>query len=287
MNPVRSNLAGVREPSDRLWSAPLGLDDLALPLGLMDDATDTDAVDEQIPTEWNDGDEPSPGAPSAAALSDGPVDDRPDRLTTEPDRPTRPRTARLGVRGVPSARRVPQGRKTRHSRVRYLTEWFLIIVAALTIALTVRATMVQAFFIPSESMVPTLKIGDRLLVDKIGYRMHDVHRGDIVVFRRPPNESNKSINDLIKRVVGLPGDTVEAIDGKVYINSQPLPEKYLPPGTVTVNMPRQVIPVDNYWVMGDNRGNSADSRVFGPIDRKLIVGRAFLRVFPVTKVGRL
>ena len=136
-------------------------------------------------------------------------------------------------------------------------------------------------------MVPTLKVGDRLLVNKFGYRMHDVARGDIVVFKRPPNEANRTINDLIKRVVGLPGETVEAQNGKVYVNDQPLVEKYLPAGTVTVNMPRQVVPVDMYWVMGDNRGNSSDSRVFGPIDRKLIVGRAFLRVWPFAKAGRL
>ena len=187
----------------------------------------------------------------------------------------------------PTGRRVPTGRRRKQSRTRYFVEWFAIIFFALTVALTVRATMVQAFFIPSESMVPTLKVGDRLLVNKFGYRMHDVARGDIVVFRRPPNEANRTINDLIKRVVGLPGETVEAQNGKVYVNDQPLVEKYLPPGTVTVNMPRLVVPVDMYWVMGDNRGNSSDSRVFGPIDRKLIVGRAFLRVWPLTKAGRL
>ena len=191
------------------------------------------------------------------------------------------------ILAAPSARRVPTGRRRKQSRIRYFVEWFVIIFFALTVALTVRATMVQAFFIPSESMVPTLKVGDRLLVNKFGYRMHDVARGDIVVFRRPPNEANRTINDLIKRVVGLPGETVEAQNGKVYVNDQPLVEKYLPVGTVTVNMPRQVVPVDMYWVMGDNRGNSSDSRVFGPIDRKLIVGRAFLRVWPFAKAGRL
>jgi signal peptidase I len=99
----------------------------------------------------------------------------------------------------------PLGRASRQaSRAHRIREWILIVVAAVSVALIVRATVVQAFFIPSESMVPTLKVHDRLLVDKVSYRVHDIRRGDIVVFRRPPAETDPTVKDLIKRVIGLP-----------------------------------------------------------------------------------
>ena len=186
----------------------------------------------------------------------------------------------------PPDRRVPTGRR-RRSGVRYVAEWVIIVIAAIGVAFTVRSALVQAFYIPSESMVPTLKVHDRLLVDKVSFRMRQVHRGEIVVFRRPPRETDTSIKELIKRVVALPGETVEAIDGHVYINGRKLDERYLPAGVLTLNLPPQRIPIDSFWVMGDNRTNSSDSRVFGPIDRKLIVGRAFLRVYPLRRFGRL
>ena len=173
----------------------------------------------------------------------------------------------------------PDQRKRRS--VKAAVEWIAIIVGALLVALVIKATLIQAFYIPSESMVPQLHIGDRVLVNKLSYRMHDINRGDIVVFERPKGETDPRIKDLIKRVIGLPGETIEARDGKVLINDRLLSEPYLPPGVTTTNLPRQLIPPDHYFVMGDNRSNSRDSRVFRAIAEDLIVGRAFIRVWPV------
>jgi signal peptidase I len=109
-----------------------------------------------------------------------------------------------------------------------------------------------------------------------------------VVFKGPPSEADDpTIKDLIKRVIGLPGDRIEARDGVVYINGQLIKEPYLPPGTVTTSLPLTTVPAGQYFVMGDNRGNSKDSRFIGPIPGHLIVGRAFIRVWPFSGLGLL
>jgi signal peptidase I len=133
-------------------------------------------------------------------------------------------------------------------------------------------------------MKPTLNVRDRVLVNKLSYHLHAVHRGDIIVFKRPPGETDPRINDLIKRVVGLPGDRIESRDGHVLIDGKPLREPYLQPSTRTDNLQLQTVPKGEYFVMGDNRANSKDSRYFGAIHRDLIVGRAFVRVWPVNHI---
>ena len=171
--------------------------------------------------------------------------------------------------------------------VRNLVEWVAIIVGALAVALVVKTFLIQAFFIPSLSMYPTLDEGDRVLVNKISYKLHDVNRGDLVVFERPEGQPESDIKDLIKRVIGLPGETIEAREGVVYVNDRALTEDYLVEGVTTDNLPRQEIPAGHVWVMGDNRGDSADSRVFGPIDEDTIVGRAFILVWPIPEITLL
>lgn len=180
-------------------------------------------------------------------------------------------------------------RRRQRSSARNFTEWVIIIGAALVVAVVIKSFLFQAFYIPSESMEPTLRPGDRVLVNKVSYDLHGIHRGDIVVFKRPPNEAgDPTIKDLIKRVIGTPGDVIEAgPDGKVYINGKMLKESYLPAGTVTQNLPQQTIPPDEYFVMGDNRTNSKDSRYIGLIPGRLIVGRAFIRVWPLSAFGFL
>lgn len=180
----------------------------------------------------------------------------------------------------------PPGARHRHSSLRNGVEWVLIIAAALLAALLIKTYLLQAFYIPSASMEPTLEIQDRVLVNKLSYRLHDVHRGDVVVFERPPNEVGQ-IRDLIKRVIALPGETVEAKDGTVYVDGRPLREPYLPAGTVTTQFGPKTIPEGFIWVMGDNRSNSSDSRVFGAVDEHRIIGRAFVRVWPVTALSLL
>jgi signal peptidase I len=169
------------------------------------------------------------------------------------------------------------------SRTRGAVEWALVIVGALAAALLIKTFLFQAFFIPSASMEPTLQIGDRVLVNKLSYRFGDIDRGDLVVFKRPdlPKESAAVVRDLIKRVIALPGETVEARDGSIYINGKKLDEPYLPQGTLSENLPSQVVPAGRIWVMGDNRTNSRDSRVLGPIDIDTIHGRAFVRIWPL------
>jgi signal peptidase I len=181
----------------------------------------------------------------------------------------------------------PRGRN-RHGRglVRVVGEWVAIIAVALSVALLVRATVVQAFWIPSTSMTPTLMVGDRLLVDKVSFQVREIHRGEIIVFERPAT-LKEDFKDLIKRVIGLPGDTVEGHDGGVFVNGKRLPEPYLPAGLTTKDFPPQQVPIDNYFVMGDNREVSWDSRYWGTVERKLVVGKAIVRVWPPSQIGRL
>jgi signal peptidase I len=182
------------------------------------------------------------------------------------------------------------GTKPRRRWRRTILEWLGVIGGGIAIALLVEAFLIQAFWIPSPSMEHTLDVGDRVLVNKLSYKLHDVHRGDVVVFERPPGAStgeNGEIKDLIKRVIAIGGDTIEARDGDVYVNGKPIEENYLEPGTPTDNLPVTTIPEGHVFVMGDNRTNSEDSRVFGPIDEDDIVGRAFIRVLPITDIGWL
>jgi signal peptidase I len=147
-------------------------------------------------------------------------------------------------------------------------------------------------------MVPTLKIGDRIIVNKLSYRIHGVGRGDIVVFARPPGEaaicSPPPVNDLVKRVIGLPGETISLSGGQVFINGHELAEPWLPAGTQTLPGPGDVpyslsqpfrIPQGDYFVMGDNRTESCDSRYWGPIPRSLIVGKVDLRIWPISRIA--
>ena len=180
--------------------------------------------------------------------------------------------------------------KPRRRWRRTALEWLGVIGGGIAIALLVEAFLIQAFWIPSPSMEPTLDVGDRVLVNKLSYKFHDVNHGDVVVFERPPGAStgqNGEIKDLIKRVIAVGGDTIEAKEGNVYVNGEQIDEDYLEPGTPTDNLPLTTIPEGQVFVMGDNRTNSEDSRIFGPIDENAIVGRAFIRVLPITDIGWL
>ena len=180
--------------------------------------------------------------------------------------------------------------KPRRRWRRTILEWLGVIGGGIAIALLVEAFLIQAFWIPSPSMEPTLDVGDRVLVNKLSYKFHDVNRGDVVVFERPPGAStgqNGEIKDLIKRVIAVGGDTIEAKEGNVFVNGEQIDEDYLEPGTPTDNLPLTTIPEGQVFVMGDNRTNSEDSRIFGTIDEDAIVGRAFIRVLPITDIGWL
>jgi signal peptidase I len=176
--------------------------------------------------------------------------------------------------------------RTKPTGLRNVAEWVLIAGGALLVAFIIKTFLLQAFYIPSLSMAPTLKVNDRVLVNKLSYDLHEVHRGDLVVFESPPNEGSQT-KDLIKRVIGLPGETVESRDGHILINGQVLEEPYLGPDVMTGPLEKITVPAEHLWVMGDNRPNSRDSRFFGAIPESLVIGRAFIRVWPVTAISLL
>jgi signal peptidase I len=175
------------------------------------------------------------------------------------------------------------------NRRRALIEWGVILLVALLAALLLRTFIIQPYFIPSGSMEPTLKVGDKVLVNKLSYDFHSIHRGDVIVFKKPADDFTPGIKDLIKRVIGLPGETISSKDGFVYINGVRLNEPWLPKVDrgVTVGIKPTLIPPGEYYVMGDNRTDSSDSRVIGPIPKSLIVGRAFIKVWPLDRIGTL
>jgi len=174
----------------------------------------------------------------------------------------------------------PAPAKAKPSSSRNLIEWVVILGGALLVAFVVKTFLFQAFFIPSPSMVPTLEVHDRVLVNKLSYKLHGINRGDVVVFERPPNDAG-TIRDLIKRVVAVEGDTVETRGDTLYVNDQPVREPYLKTSSIGSAVSRRTIPANQVFVMGDNRTNSSDSRVFGPIEEDAVIGRAFVKIWPL------
>lgn len=189
----------------------------------------------------------------------------------------------------------------------FIGELPILIITALVLALVIKAFLFQAFFIPSGSMEPTLYPGDRVLVNKIPYYFRDPHRGDVIVFENPDpaadidrgivggfvhwlaaglGVSTNPEEDFIKRVIGEPGDIVEARNGQVFVNGRQVDEPYLE--EKTADFGPEKVPKGELWVMGDNRDSSKDSR-FGlgtvPLDK--VVGQAFIKIWPPTRIGLL
>ncbi|HIK03869.1 MAG TPA: signal peptidase I [Trichormus sp. M33_DOE_039] len=168
-------------------------------------------------------------------------------------------------------------------------ENFTLIAIALVLALLIRTFIAEPRYIPSESMFPTLYEGDRLVVEKVSYRFHPPTSGDIVVFQ-PPAELQKrgypKDQAFIKRVIGIPGEIISVANGKVYLNGQPLAEDYIaePPNQP---FPPVKVPKDQFFVMGDNRNNSNDSRYWGFLPQENIIGRAVFRFWPPERVGMI
>lgn len=169
---------------------------------------------------------------------------------------------------------------------RTVVEWIAVAVVAILIATVLRTYVVQTFWIPTGSMIPTLQENDRVVVNKLSYRLGGVDRGDIIVFTTPPGVP-EDYKDLVKRVIALPGETVEGLNGKVLVDGKVLDESYLPEGMSTSQFGPRKIPAGTYWVMGDNRSNSTDSRVFGPVPKDSIVGHAVVRIWPLRRFGLL
>src|SRR3712207_1752787 len=190
-----------------------------------------------------------------------------------------------------------------------LVELVTIVAVALGLALGIQAVLVKPFRIPSESMVPTLQIGQRALVDRITFRIGEPERGDGVVFK-PPQGSDENVcgirqpsdaacprptarrsdTTFIKRVVDVGGDRLKVVDGHVYLNGRRQREPWIrPDGECEIcNLPREItIPRGHYFMMGDNRGESADSRYWGPVPKGWLIGQAFMTYWPPGRIGTL
>jgi signal peptidase I len=217
---------------------------------------------------------------------------RPDETTDEKD-PTAPKPSKGG---------------RKHSFWRELP---VLVVIAFAVALLIKTFLLQAFYIPSASMEPTLIEGDRVLVEKLAYRFGEPERGDVVVFERDlgvvaaPEDGDSlweditnafkglfgfptgTSQDFIKRVIAVEGDKVEAENGEVLVNGEAIEEPYLPEGVDTTSFGPVDVPSDHIFVMGDNRNNSDDSRSFGPVKVGEVVGHAFVLIWPPADVSTL
>ncbi len=191
----------------------------------------------------------------------------------------------------------------RRGLARTLLEIPILLAIAVVIAFVLKTFVAQAYYIPSGSMEPQLDVGDRVVVSKLAYDLHDPRRGDVVVFTSPEASSSsgddilpvrwakdvlegvglKQPDDdvLIKRVIGLPGETVGGRGGHVFIDGRQLVEPYLPKGLITEDFAPVKVPPGHLWVMGDNRNDSRDSHVFGPIKESSVVGRAIGKIWPL------
>ena len=181
--------------------------------------------------------------------------------------------------------------KTKRLR-HHLIEWGLLVVLALVVAVVLRDYVFQTFVIPSGSMEPTLEIGDRIVVDKLAVDWGSIHRGDIVVFHSPPNENCGGPRDamLVKRVVGLPGDVLYSVGNTIFVDGKKLNETWthtepLGPPAVASKAHPVVVAANNYFMMGDNHSNSCDSRYWGSVTRPDIIGKVFLRVWPLNRLA--
>jgi signal peptidase I len=217
-----------------------------------------------------------------------------------------PTEARPEARPEP---RPPDPTVAGRSRARRIAgEIMLLIAVPMFAAFFLKSYVAQAFYIPSASMEPKLEEGDRVIVSKLAYRLQSPKRGDVVVFHPPlpapqdhaslPLRALHGIlaaigirqpgdDTFIKRVVGLPGETVEGRTGRVFLNGRPLDEPYLKPDVVTSDFAPVHLGGDQLFLMGDNRPNSSDSRIFGPVDRRRVVGEATTRAWPPPRAGFL
>jgi signal peptidase I len=187
---------------------------------------------------------------------------------------------------APKSRRARRLEREKKKRRAGLAELVLTVVVAFVLVFgVVRPFVIEAYRIPSESMVPTLEVGDRILANKFIYHFTDPKKGDIIVFDSVDEEDDQT---LVKRVVGVAGDEIQVEDGVLFVNGEAQNEPYL-----NQELPFRgsygptEVPEGHIFVMGDNRGNSADSRVFGPLPLENVKGEAFVRFWPISKIGSL
>lgn len=163
-------------------------------------------------------------------------------------------------------------------------EWVIIIAVAFVLSIVIRNYVVDTRIVPTGSMLPTIQLQDRLIVDRLMYKYDTINRGDIIVFEAP--EAAQEDKDLVKRVIGLPGEKVQIKNGKVFINDKALNEPYIVTPADYDYGPVDV-PPDSYFMLGDNRRASKDSHVWGFLPSDKILGRVWVRYWPLDKFGSL
>lgn len=172
-------------------------------------------------------------------------------------------------------------KETKSSKKSFLRETVESILIAAILAVIIRFFIIEPFYIPSGSMEPTLQVNDRIVVSKVSYYFEDPERGDVVVFKYPKDTSR----NFVKRLIGKPGETIELKGGNLYINGEFVPEGYLPVDLVYSDYGPVVVPPDNYFMLGDNRNNSEDSRFWGFMNKDLIIGKAIIIYWPIDRIG--
>jgi len=180
-------------------------------------------------------------------------------------------------------------RQHERSAAWWVLEWVCVIGIALILALGVRAYVIQTFYIPSGSMEPTLNIGDRILVFKLAYKFTNPAIGDVVVFHAPPSEhcGEPAVTDLVKRIVGVPGDRISSNGNIIYVNGKPLRQNWPHYAELINPITPQKIPPGRYFMMGDNHPASCDSRDWGTLPRKDIIGKVVLRIWPLSQFSTI
>ena len=217
-------------------------------------------------------------------------------------RPSEPPAPGAGDPVVPAAEEAPPppSPPSKRSAANPFIELIVILAVAFGLAYVVQAWVVKPYRIPTRSMEPTLDVGDRVLVNRLVYRFHGPHRGDIIVFH-PPGHGNEAVRGAkgeasvtyIKRVIGLPGETIQITGGIVTVckpaghNCHALKEPYTEGSLTAPRYGPFTVPQGDYFVMGDNRGDSLDSRYWGPLPRRNIIGEAFLIYWPPDRIGLL
>ncbi len=199
----------------------------------------------------------------------------------------------------------PQEESTSDSGGSFLYELPGLLLAALIVAVVIKTFVIQPFYIPSGSMIPTLEVDDRVMVSKVNDVFGEIERGEILVFENPyrvaeeesiPEAVVRSVlealgirtspyDDLVKRVVALGGEEIEIRDNQVLVDGFAVDEPYLQPGASMPEFGPQVVPEGHLFMMGDNRNSSSDGRVFGPIPVEDVIGEAVIRIWPLDRVG--
>jgi signal peptidase I len=180
----------------------------------------------------------------------------------------------------------PNPKPTQRKR-RVALEWTLIIVVAVLASFLVRTFVFQTFYIPSSSMNPTLWKGDRIVVNKLSVEFGTINIGDILVFKAPPDvakDCSDKVTDLVKRVIGLPGDRLYSKGNLIYVNGKVLDQKWTVWRTLGEPIAPTTVPAGHYFMMGDSHDNSCDSRTWGTVPRSDLIGKVFVRIWPLGSI---